>query len=242
MPHSISESISHLAEELLGHIPTDYGFLAYMIMFFEGVGNLFPWNAFITASTYYSARFCGTNFEENFENYFSITFTSSQTIGLAISIMYQNHLTLQQKIVWPLLCYSVIFALTTVLVTQVDVDPDLLFWVTLLSLCMCGLCGAVLSSGLFGLGAMLPPAYTGALMNGQGLAGLVVASAGILSLLGHDGNDFCESVDDNVGNDDGEECPQVVDYSALAYFIIATVLLLSCILAYWTLKRLPFTL
>jgi equilibrative nucleoside transporter 1/2/3 len=222
-------------------LPADFGFLAYMIMFYEGVGNLFPWNAFITASTYFSARFCGTAVSENFENYFSLTFTLSQTIGLAISIVFQNKLTLQQKIVWPLLAYSVIFAVTTFLVTQKDIDPDLLFWATLLSMCMCGLCGAVLSSGLFGLGAMLPPAYTGALMNGQGLAGLIVASAGILTLMANSGNDFCDS-DDDAKDDDGDECPQEIDYSALAYFIIATLILFTCILAYWALKRLPFTL
>ena len=235
------QSASGLALAAMSEIPADFGFLAYMIMFYEGVGNLFPWNAFITASTYFSARFCGTDFEENFENYFSIAFTLSQTIGLAISIVFQNKLTLQQKIVWPLLAYSAIFALTTFFVTQKDVDPNLLFWMTLLSLTMCGLCGAVLSSGLFGLGAMLPPAYTGALMNGQGLAGLIVASSSMLTLLSdHSNKDFCD--DDDAGDDDGDECPQEIDYSALAYFIIATVILLTCMMAYWTLKRLPFTL
>jgi equilibrative nucleoside transporter 1/2/3 len=217
--------------------PTDQGYLAYIIMFYEGVGNLFPWNAFITASAYFSTRFCGTSFEESFENYFSITFTLSQTIGLALSIFFQNKLTLQQKITWPLLAYSTIFGVTTLLVTQNSIDPSFLFWITLLSLCLCGLCGAVLSSGLFGLGAMLPAAYTGALMNGQGLAGLVVAASSMLTMLASDGKDFC----DDAENDDSD-CPQTVDFSALSYFIIATVVLLTCILAYYTLKRLPFTL
>eukprot|EP01032_Pedospumella_encystans_P035825 gene35825-40525_t len=73
-------------------IPVDIGYMVYIIMFYEGVGNLFPWNAFITASNYYGARFCGTSIETTFENFFSITYTLSQTIGLALSIVYQKKL------------------------------------------------------------------------------------------------------------------------------------------------------
>jgi hypothetical protein len=33
-----------------------------------GVGVLFPWNAFITAATYFGSRFCGTSHEATFED------------------------------------------------------------------------------------------------------------------------------------------------------------------------------
>lgn len=147
--------------------PLDIGSVAYFIMFYEGMGNLFPWNAFITASSYYAQRFCGTSFEDTFENYFSITYTLSQTIGLGLAIVYGDRLTLNQKVSIPLAFYSTIFGITTMLVAIQDINPTLLFYVTLLSAFASGSCGALLSSGLFGLGAMLPPAYTGALMNGK---------------------------------------------------------------------------
>lgn len=161
--------------------PTDYYYFVYFVLFWLGVGNLFPWNAFITASAYYANRFCGTSFESEFENFFSITFTVSQTIGLALSIVYQDSISLRNKIIWPLLCYACIFAVTTILVIIQDIQHTLLFIVTLLSALMCGICGSILSSGIFGLGAMFPPAYTAALMNGQGLAGLFVS--GMLLLI-----------------------------------------------------------
>jgi len=217
-------------------LPIDFRYIAYAIMFYQGVGNLFPWNAFITASSYYKQRFCGTQFEDTFENYFSITFTLSQTIGLALSVIYSKKISLRNKIIWPLLCYSLIFLITTIMVTQ-TIDPSLLFWITLISLCMCGICGAILSGGLFGLGAMFPGAYTGALMNGQGLAGLTVAVAGILTTFAAAPIDYCG--DDGASNDDG--CPQNINYSALAYFIISTIVLLTCAVAYLFLGRLQFT-
>lgn len=217
-------------------LPVDIGYMVYIIMFYEGVGNLFPWNAFITASNYYGARFCGTSFETTFENFFSITYTLSQTIGLALSIVYQNKLSLRSKVIYPLMCYSAVFLVSTILVTIQDIDPTLLFWLTLISCCLCGLFGAVLSGGLFGLGAMFPPVYTAALMNGQGVAGLTVAVASLLTSLATAPIDDCS--DDNAG-DDGD-CTQSLDYSALAYFIIATLILASCIFAFLSLNSFSF--
>lgn len=214
-------------------VPIDYHYLAYAIMFYEGMGNLFPWNAFINASSYYSQRFCGSQFADNFENYFSFSYTMSQTIGLVLSVIYQNKVSMRNKIIWPLFLWSTIFLITTILVSQ-TIDPDLLFIITFISTCLCGLCGALLSGGLFGLGAMFPPAYTGALMNGQGLAGLVVSVAGVLTTVAVDPIDTCTDQND-------DSCDESMNYSAFAYFLIATIILLTCIVAYLFLGKLSFT-
>jgi hypothetical protein len=95
----------------------------------------------------------------------------------------------------------------------------------------------ILSGGLFGLGAMFPHKYTGALMNGQGLAGLGVALVAVFTLLGNvdAGTRFCN--DDSPTACDKYE----LNFSALAYFLLATVVLVSCIFAYWKLEVLPIT-
>ena len=216
--------------------PVDKHNLAYLIMFYLGLGNLLPWNAFITAAGYFTARFCGTNFVDTFENYFSFSFTIAQTIGLASSIMYQDNMKLSKKIVYPLIFYSIIFGVTTLLVA-ITMSGDSLFGVTLLSTALCGLCGATLSAGLFGLGALFPAAYTGALMNGQALAGFLISLASLLTTLGGK-NMAC--TDDDGSNDDGS-CEEDIDYSALAYFIIATFVLISCIFLFIALQKLEFT-
>jgi len=218
--------------------PIDVASIVYFIMFWEGVGNLFPWNAFITASSYYAGRFCGTQFEDTFENYFSITYTLSQTIGLAVAVLIQDKLTMQQKIASPLILYSIIFGVTTLLVTIKDMDASLLFYVTIISAFLSGIVGAILSGGLFSLGAMFPASYTGALMNGQGMAGLTVAMAALLTQLAYAPDDDCQ--DDGAATDDGA-CEQTIDYSALAYFLIATIVLVSCFFAFYWLRNLTFT-
>lgn len=220
-------------------VPIDHGWAAYFIMFYLGVGNLFPWNAFITASTYYAMRFCGTFVENSFENYFSTAYTLSQTIGLALSIKYEHRFTLKQKITHPLVLYSTIFAITSALVLITNIDSMLLFGLTLVSACLSGLVGAMFSSGLFGLGAMLPKEYTGAVMSGQGLAGMAVSLSAILTQYAAKDTSACDD-DEIEGNDDGT-CEQLISYSALAYFIIATLVLISCIFSFSSLMRMKFT-
>jgi equilibrative nucleoside transporter 1/2/3 len=82
---------------------------------------------------------------------------------------------------------------------------------------------------------MFPPVYTGAIMSGQGLAGLVVSLSSILTTASAPTSvDYC---DDAVVEDN---CSSKISYSALAYFTLATLILLSCIVAFILLRHLPF--
>ena len=218
-------------------VPLDKNYVASMIMFYEGVGNLFPWNAFITAAAYYAIRFCGTSFAESFENYFSFAYNLSQALGLALSVVYQNNFSIEAKIMWPLSCYAVIFLITTAMVV-VEIDPNLLFWITLISIFLCGLCGAIQGGGIYGLAANFPPAYTGALMNGQGLAGLIVATSSVLTTLITKDSTFCDSATSGEGF--GSCGNFAIDNSALTFFAIGTIVLASCIGAFFVLRRLEF--
>lgn len=232
--------------ELPEHLqpPPDTNDFAYNIMFWQGVGQLFPWNAFITAAAYFGARFCTTDMANDFENYFSISFTAFQTVGLGLSVLYGSRFSLHDKIVYPLVCYSVLFALTTALVLVKNIDGYLLFWVTFISCSANGLVGSILSAGLFSLGGCLPPAYTAALMNGQGLAGLSVAVAGIVTqAAGPEPEGWCTPKTDGVQDDTASvQCSTYsISYSALSYFLIATIVLGSCAVFFYVLVKLPFT-
>jgi hypothetical protein len=86
---------------------------------------------------------------------------------------------------------------------------------------------------------VFPPAYTGALMNGQGLAGLVVSLSDIITLLFSDGSKFCDLVEED---NETVTCQSFeVNYSAFAYFLLATVVLASCILLFFVLRNLSIT-
>jgi len=48
-------------------IPKDKYYLAQAIFFLIGVGMLFPWNVFITATSFFELKFIGSPFYDNFE-------------------------------------------------------------------------------------------------------------------------------------------------------------------------------
>lgn len=210
--------------------------MAYTIMVLQGLGNLFPWHAFITAAHYFSMRFCGSPFESNFENFFSVGTNLSQAIGLILSIFYLQQYPIKHRVLLPLLLCTGIMVLTTILVTS-SISADPLFIIALISCCFIGVACAVSGGGLFGLGGILPPQFTGAIMTGQATGGFSVSIASLLTIWLGPGNDICT---DDDANDDSN-CEESIDYSALAFFCISCVVLGACIASFLALISLPFT-
>jgi len=82
---------------------------------------------------------------------------------------------------------------------------------------------------------MFPSSYTAAIMSGQGLAGLIVALSSIMTTLAAPApTDYCN---DSITDDN---CTLQISYSSLAYFTLATCILLSCIVTFLFLRQLPF--
>ena len=214
----------------------DTGNFAYAIMLYLGLANLFPWNAFITAAVYFGTRFCDTPYANSFESYFSFCGTAFQTLGLALSVVYQERFSLHSRIVYPLLVYSLIFSLTTVLVVVPGFNGSPLFWLTSFCVTLTGLCGAVLSGGLFSMSAVFPQSYTAALMSGQALAGMVVSVSDLLtSWAGRQPEGFCGDAAAATS-----VCHYKINVAAFAYFLIATLILLFAALLVYVLMKLPF--
>ncbi len=228
---SFSSSIHSL--EATAQPPKDHYHLAYIILFIQGAGTLFPWNVFITAGDYFSSRFCGTTFYDTYNNYFSLSFTLFNVACLVLALAVQHKISVKSRVVVPFGIIFLAFAVITFLVLQVDADPVLLFWITLVDCAICGGATAFLSGGVFGLAGQLPPLYTQAVMGGQGLAGVSVSIASLASIWASP-----EKTDD----DDAYDCRYYssIDYSALAYFSVADLVVLISIVCYFVLLTLPF--
>lgn len=156
--------------------------LSYCIFFWLGVGNLLPWNAFVTAQPYYKARFCDTQFNNSFENFFAIFFTVSQPVGLFLLIQYNKVFSINTQVIATLVIYTSLFILNTIFVSVTSVPPTSLFAITLASTVCCGFSGAIMNGGLFGLAGMLPSVATSALMNGSSLSGLLISMVRVMLL------------------------------------------------------------
>lgn len=231
--HLRLSSIGH-EEELKGQST------AFAIFFILGLGNLLPWNAFITASSYYQNRFCGTMYENSFESYFSMFYTVSQPLGLLATIIFKKRITTKALVLYPLIVYTSVFILTTILALIPSVPQALLFAITLLSTFACGLCGAIMNGGLFGLSGILPAVYTGALMSGQGLAGSSVSAVSLL-IVAVSKSSRCSSADDTNNDHDDTVCnSNSIDFGAFAYFLVASMVLGVCIVLFRRLLHIEY--
>ena len=62
--------------------------LIYPIFFMLGVGTLFPWNAFINATSYFDSRLCGSARSEDYLGFFGVIFNVTEVAALACCVKY----------------------------------------------------------------------------------------------------------------------------------------------------------
>lgn len=126
--------------------PNDDNNLAYYIFFLLGIGSLLPWNAFITASAYYRARFCGTDYFWNFEAFFSVSYSLSSEVSLVFVVLQRI-----TAVLYPLYVFAAIFLVTTVLVLFPEIDGNHFFIITMASMTVVGIVASMVRSGIFTL-------------------------------------------------------------------------------------------
>lgn len=179
---------------------------------------------------------------------FSLTFMATNLLFQSLLVRYAktaDKCSITFRIVLPLALLLSIFAATAVLVLVKDASRDGMFSFTALSVALCGFCTSVLQAAIFGYAAAFPPRYTQAMMAGQGLAGLIVAAAGLATAASSRANGACAGVHlTEEGPGQGEQMAacsayQEIDYHALAYFGTAVVILGVCIVSFLYLERLP---
>ena len=156
-------------------------------------------------------------------------------IGLLITLVYLEKVPLNTKVMYPLMSYCLIFFTITIMVV-ISMNGEVLFWLTLLLTFLSGLVGSVLSGGLFGMAAYFPPQNTGSMCSGQGLAGLVVSLSSIITISAGETANIC--TDDSIQE---QICEFSVSYSALAYFAISTIVLVTCGYSFVQFLKLPYT-
>ncbi|KAL3914954.1 MAG: hypothetical protein SGPRY_007434 [Prymnesium sp.] len=95
--------------------PTDSCYLAYIILYLQGVGALFPWNALITPFDYFQLRFQGSPFQGSFESIFTTTFTLIGLVTIILLQWGQHYLSLSIRIKGSLAMLLAIFVVITLL-------------------------------------------------------------------------------------------------------------------------------
>jgi equilibrative nucleoside transporter 1/2/3 len=202
--------------------PEDVGGRVYAIFYLLGVGQMLPWNVFINANAYFKARFSGSAYSSNFQNFFSLAFQVVNVLVVILASKYNSMLSPRIRMVVPLICNSLAFMLTTGMVLYEHIDPVAMFYVTIVTCVAAGTFMAVLQSGVFSLAAQFPQKYSQAVMGGQGMAGVSVALVFTLAAYVQPG--------DGTSYEDQK-------WSSFACFGTASAFVLSCTMFYIALER-----
>ena len=213
-PVDINASVGSLV-----NVPKDKYNIVYIIFFIQGVGMLMPWNLFITASDYFHFKFQHDHYaRDRFENAFSVAAMVPNVLSLLVNIFLTSRLSRNARVIPSLLITVIIFVLTTVFV-EINTQSWAhgFFLLTVLTVAILNTAIGIFQGALFGVAGVVGGKYTQAIMMGQGMAGIFVAVANILTKIGQ--------------ND--------VRASALAYFIVACVVIIISVVAYSVLFKMP---
>lgn len=239
----------------------DYLNLGYIIMYLQGVGSLFAWNAFITPVDYYKLRFTNASFETAFESMFTTSFTAFGLITIIALQWFQSYFSLQKRIVGSLSILCAVFAVITVLALTPLSIPDhellssledgatLQLIILLLCIAVSGTMQAILSGSIMSYASLLAvngdTKYFQAVTGGQGVAGVIVTAGSMLSLA----PSITRACDRSVAAAPPPPAPGGVEpdhahellLEASVYFGSACIVQFLCIVAFLFLDRLPYT-
>ncbi|KAF9926672.1 hypothetical protein FBU30_003785 [Linnemannia zychae] len=221
--------------------PADPWHLSYWIMVIQGASMLLPWNVFITAQGFFKLKFAGSPYENNFQNYFSMGFMSTNLIVVGSSILIQKQAPGTTHIIGSLLLSASVF-LAVLVSIQMDrvVDPTTYFFFIIILLCLSAISTSILQNGMYGLASKFTGRHVQGIMVGQGLAGAGVAISQIVTqiLSPPKGSSY---TDDLLGSYGGgrKHKSEGLEHSAFLFFAFALGYTVFAVLTQALLIRLP---
>lgn len=208
-----------------------------VILVILGVGSSLPWNVFITANAYFHERFEGTKYQDSFVTWFNFALNSTTllTMVLRTSSFMQRFLPrTERKIFLSLVAITIVMLIQIVFVKEPSFRGIPFFTTTIIYIMIAAFFTAFLQDGLFGLSASLPERYTQGIVSGQALAGLGIAAGNFGITWSKPPTKELVILEDEYQLTEGH-----VNTSALAYFTLAMVVMVVCILSFILLLHLP---
>lgn len=257
---------STAATTTLNHIPRRQSLLLQAIFGLLGVGILVPWNAFINAKPYFARRFCehyGDEIDPHLESNFALCYNLSAITWLGGILFWQfvkdqrvqtsetnqrSHHDNSSHAVWlvllPLSIYVAVFfgqSIGTTLVKQVS--PQTFQALTLISMALCGMCGATATAGILATAGLFPSHIsTAPFLAGQSVGGVAVSLANFVAAAWEDQEvyweTFCQSGNTTIATEEPASIPDTCvpytqfDGAVFGYFLAGSLVLLASLLGY----------
>ncbi|KAJ8709751.1 hypothetical protein PYW08_009755 [Mythimna loreyi] len=166
--------------------PKDKWNIIFLTLLLHGLGTLTAWNMFITAKDYF-VDYKLKAAPVYSEHYLAYVGWASQIPNLLFSwfnVFFKARGNLTRRIVWSLIIEVLIFVLNIVLAMLDSTSwPGVFFWLTMISVFFLNGFNAIFQNSVFGVAACLPPSYTGAVILGSNLCGLLIVGLNWVSVL-----------------------------------------------------------
>jgi len=198
--------------------PEDKHSLAWFLFVILGTGMLFPWDCFLSTPFAYWTLLFG-----KFPFLFVMSLTSStpNTLFLLMSTKFGPRFSFGSR---TLIAFMVDFAVLIIVPIAGSVlEKNVALGVILVAVFLQGAATATLFGSVLGLAALFPPRYIGAIMSGNGVAGIITITLTIIIKL-------------SVPNTDAG-----LELSAMIFFGISALVILICIASYILLTKLDIT-
>ncbi|CAG8675606.1 14485_t:CDS:2 [Ambispora leptoticha] len=139
--------------------------LAYGIFLIQGLAMLLPWNAFITSSEFFRSKFSGSQYANNFQNYFSIGFTFLNLIFFGKALYTQRKVDLFRRIACSLIVNVLVFSLMALSTLYVELfSSSGYFYFIMIMLLITGATTSLIQNGILALASQFPPIHMQAVM------------------------------------------------------------------------------
>ncbi|CAD0087220.1 unnamed protein product [Aureobasidium vineae] len=215
---------------------TSFSWTEYSIFLLLGVAMLWAWNMLLAAGPYFQSRFASS--DRLLDNFQASELAVSSITNLGSMLVLTNmqaRASYPRRIVVSLLINLLAFALLALSTWfALGVSANAYFAFLIVIVFVTSLAAGLCQNGVFAfVSGFAQPAYTQAIMVGQGVAGVLPCIAQIVSVLS------VTNLQPGEPSDDGPRgsAPAVPGTAAFAYFITATVICASTLAAFLYLVR-----
>lgn len=211
---------------------TSFSWTEYLIFMLLGVAMLWAWNMLLAAGPYFQSRFASS--DRLLDNFQASELAVSSITNLGSMLVLTNmqaRASYPRRIVMSLLINLLAFALLALSTWfALGVSASAYFAFLILIVFVTSLAAGLCQNGVFAfVSGFGQPRYTQAIMTGQGIAGVLPCIAQIVSVL---------SVTDSLPDEPTDDGPGAVPgTAAFAYFLTATVICASTLVAFFYLHR-----
>ncbi|KYQ93369.1 equilibrative nucleoside transporter (ENT) family protein [Tieghemostelium lacteum] len=208
-----------LMDDTLKSVPIDKYGMAWGCFCLLGVGLLFPFNCYIAASDYFGSLYPTVPYDF----FISLAYNYFQWVLLFVSAYVMPKFSFKSRITIFILAGAAILFFIPFIHMIFSANNTVSMAISLICTFFSGCLASLLFGSVLGLVALFPGEYTGAVMSGNGVAGVIASLLRIITKVSY------------------SDSPSALKSSSFLYFFLGGGLLVICFLCFIVLLQLPIT-